>query len=206
MTVPGRMDGPAGSTTADGVASAAHPAGPGEVRLLRVGPGADLAPDSAFAVALVTLWHRAETDGRPDDPAGPTRAEVAAAVAPVVDAVRTGRALGCALSRGRALIGVGVVSLGRNRSAHTATVTALVVDSAEWRHGLGTRLLDALTGYAADAGVDRITVTVPDAAGLPAFFERAGYRVWGRRPDWERPVPGAPRDELVLGTVLEEAR
>ncbi len=226
MTVPDRPGDPGeAAPTTSVVGSAARPVPRAdEIRLLRVGPGGELASDSAFAVALVTLWHRAATaEGRQDghehdhgadtahdsaDPAGtaPTRAEVAAAVAPVVDAIRTGRALACALSRGRALIGVGVVRPGEGAAAHTATITALVVDPAETRQGLGTRLLGALTGYAADTGVDRVGVTVPDQPGPVAFFERAGYAVWGRRPGWTRPGTGVSRDELVLGTVLEGAR
>jgi GNAT superfamily N-acetyltransferase len=176
-----------------------------EIRLLSVGPGGDLAPDSAFAVALVTLWQRAAADRHAGDGPDPTRAEVAPAAAAAVDDIRKGRAFAVALNRGRDLLGVGIARSGDGPTAHTASISALVVDPAHARQGLGTRLLEALLQHAAARGVDRATVTVPDDPGLLAFLNRAGFEIWGRRPGWERLGPDRLRDQLVLGAVFRGA-
>ena len=87
----------------------------------RVGPGAPgagdarapMAADSAFGVALVTLWHEvARAGGGVGFADSADRADVARAATPVVEDLRLGRAVGVAADQGRRLVGAAVLRPG----------------------------------------------------------------------------------------------
>ncbi|HEY4993663.1 MAG TPA: GNAT family N-acetyltransferase [Nakamurella sp.] len=166
----------------------------------RVGPGGGVASDSAFGVALVTLWQQvAEAGGPVGFPPPVVRADIAARTAGLIDALRTGRLLGVVANRGRRLVGVGLLRPGRGERRHTGDVELLLVDPANARCGLGTALMDELLGIARERDLDRLGVRVQGGAGLESFFGRFGFAEWGRRPGWIRAGPGVARDEIVLG-------
>lgn len=177
--------------------------GPDEITLRRVGPGGSWASDSAFGVAVVTLWHRvAESGGAVGFASTASRAEVAAVVAGLVDDLRSGRAYGFALNRHRTLVGVGFLRPGRGLSRHTGEIVAVLVDPELRGSGAGTRLMTALLAQAREAGLQRVEAAVRDGADLPEFFGRFGFAEWGRRPGWIRLGPGQERDELILGATV----
>ena len=177
--------------------------GPDEITLRRVGPGGTWASDSAFGVAVVTLWHRvAESGGAVGFASTVSRAEVAAVVAGLVDDLRSGRAFGFALNRHRTLVGVGLLRPGRGLSRHTGEIVAVMVDPDLRGSGSGTRLMTALLAQAREAGVQRVEACVREGAGLEDFFGRFGFAAWGRRPGWIRLGPGQERDEIILGATV----
>ena len=177
--------------------------GPDQITLRRVGPGGTWASDSAFGVAVVTLWHRvAESGGAVGFAPTASRAEVAAVVAGLVDDLRSGRAFGFALNRHRTLVGVGVLRPGRGLSRHTGEIVAVMVDPDLRGSGSGTRLMTALLGQAREVGLTRVDACVREGAGLEDYFGRFGFAVWGRRPGWIRLGPGQERDEIILGADM----
>ena len=177
--------------------------GPDQITLRRVGPGGTWASDSAFGVAVVTLWHRvAESGGAVGFAPTASRAEVAAVVAGLVDDLRSGRAFGFALNRHRTLVGVGVLRPGRGLSRHTGEIVAVMVDPDLRGSGSGTRLMTALLGQAREVGLTRVDACVREGAGLEDYFRRFGFAVWGRRPGWIRLGPGQERDEIILGADM----
>jgi len=190
----------------NGPGSPAPPPGAGEVLLRRVGPGGSWASDSAFGVALVTLWHRvAEAGGAVGFARPVTRAEVAAVVAPLVDDLRSGRLVGFAVNRGRTLVGVGLLRPGRGATSHTGELVTVLVDPQLRGRGSGTLLMDALLGAADELGLERIQASVRDGDELPAYFAQFGFTVWGRRPGWIRLGPAEYGDEIILGADVRSA-
>ena len=177
--------------------------GPEDITLRGVGPGGTWASDSAFGVAVVTLWHHvAESGGAVGFAPTVSRAEVAAVVAGLVDDLRSGRALGFALNRHRTLVGVGLLRPGRGLSGHTGEIVAVMVDPDLRGSGSGSRLMTALLTQARGARVSRVEACVREGAGLEDFFGRFGFAEWGRRPGWIRVGPGQDRDEIILGATV----
>ena len=182
----------------------------------RVGPGLRPAPagsgaasatpmaaDSAFGVALVGLWHEvARAGGAVGFPASVDRSDVARRVAPIVEELRTGRAVAVAADQGRRLVGVAVLRPGGGVRAHTGRLEVLLVEPALAGCGLGRALLGTLLDGARDRGVDRVAVEFARDERVQRFFERAGFEVWGRHPGWQRPSAGAEVDQLVMGRSL----
>lgn len=206
--VPGPVSGslPPGLTAESAAESpGSEVPGPDEVTLRRVGPGGTWASDSAFGVAVVTLWHRvAEAGGAVGFAPTAGRAEVAAVVAGLVDDLRSGRAFGFALNRHRTLVGVGLLRPGRGLSAHTGEIVAVMVDPDLRGSGSGTRLMTALLGRARELGLSRVEACVREGAGLADFFGRFGFAEWGRRPGWIRLGPGQEHDEIILGATMSD--
>jgi len=194
-----------GSESASSASDSAS-AGPDQITLRRVGPGGTWASDSAFGVAVVTLWHRvAESGGAVGFAPTVSRAEVAAVVAGLVDDLRSGRAFGFALNRHRTLVGVGLLRPGRGLSRHTGEIVAVMIDPDLRGSGSGTRLVTALLGQARETGVSTVEACVRDGAGLEDFFGRFGFAEWGRRPGWIRLGPGQDHDEIILGADMRTA-
>jgi GNAT superfamily N-acetyltransferase len=136
----------------------------------RVGPGGGVAPDSAFGVALVSLWQGcAEAGDQVGFSAPVVRSEVAARAAGLLDEIKTGRLIAVAANRARRLIGVAFLRPGRGVSEHTGQVALILVDPGQRRQGLGTRLLRDLLSLAGSVGVQLIEVNVPADAGLQSF-------------------------------------
>ena len=158
--------------TVSGVAAASDPvAGSGpEITVDRVGPGGGVASDSAFGVALVTLWQRAAVGF-----AAPVhRSDVAARAAGLVDEIKTGRLLGVAANRARRLIGAGFLRPGRGSGQHTGHLELILVDAEHSRAGLGTQLAGRLLAQATDLGLKRVDVQVPADAGHPGSMSEPG--------------------------------
>jgi GNAT superfamily N-acetyltransferase len=175
---------------------------PADATIDRVGPGGGVASDSAFGVALVTLWQQvAEAGGAVGFPPPVSRSEVAGRTAGLVDEIRTGRLLAVAANHERRLIGVGLLRPGRGSGRHTGRIVLLLVQSAMTGYGVGTTLLDELLLLARAGGVERLEVDVQDGTGLPEFFARFGFTEWGRRPGWIRLDAAEVRDEVVLGLL-----
>ena len=174
------------------------PATSADVTVDRVGPGGGVASDSAFGVALVTLWQRCAEAGEPVGFAPPVvRADIAVRAAGLVDEIKAGRLIAVAANRKRRLVGAALVRPGRNVARHTAHLEIVLVDPDHRAQGVGRLLLDRVLELTRAAGVDRVDVDVPALPDLHAFFTVFGFAEWGRRPGW---VDG--RDELLMGKLL----
>ena len=172
----------------------------------RVGPGGTVASDSAFGVALVSLWQKLAENGAPVGfPPPVSRIDVAGRAAALVEDLRKGRVVGVAANRSRRLIGVGLLRPGRGSREHTGRIELLLVDADRSRAGLGTRLMDGLLTMAAARGLERVDLEMQDDPGLAEFFGRFGFVEWGRRPGWLRLGADGERDEVLLGAVLGSA-
>jgi GNAT superfamily N-acetyltransferase len=162
-----------------------------------------LAAESPVGVALVSLWHQvAQAGGVVGFADSVDRAEVARLVAPMVDDLRTGRALAVAADQGRRLVGAALLHPGPGTRAHTGHLDVLMVEPALTGCGLGRELLTALLHGARDRGLDRVGVEFARDDRVQRFFQRFGFEVWGRRPGWQRTAPGLDRDEIVMGVML----
>jgi GNAT superfamily N-acetyltransferase len=169
----------------------------------RVGPHGGVASDSAFGVALVTLWQRAAESGAPVGFAAPVvRSDIAARAAAMVEEVRTGRLIGVAANRARRLVGVAFLRPGRGDQSHTGRIELVLVERQWIRTGLGSRLISDLLARATDLGLDRLDVAVPAGTGVEEFFGGFGFTEWGRRPGWIRAADAGDRDEIVMGVTL----
>jgi GNAT superfamily N-acetyltransferase len=162
----------------------AHSDGPVEVR--RVGPGASMASDNAFALALLPV----------------DRSAVGAAVSVVIDDLRSGRALGFAATRGRDIVGFALLRPGRQINAHTGQVSQVMVDPDEQRSGLGTQLVEAVIGLAGELGLERVRLGLPTGTGLDRFYARMGFVEVGRLPRWIRAGPDEDRDEVLMALEI----
>jgi GNAT superfamily N-acetyltransferase len=172
----------------------------------RVGPGGTVASDSAFGVALVSLWQHIADSGAPVGFATPvSRLEVSARVAELVEGLRKGTVVGVAANRARRLVGVGLLRPGRGIRRHTGRVEVLLVHPDQAGDGLGSALLSDLLRMAADRGIERVDLEMQDDDRLAAFFGRFGFTEWGRRPSWLRLGPGHVRDQVILGATLPDA-
>lgn len=166
-------------------------------------PATPMAADSAFGVALVSLWHEvARAGGAVGFPATADRAEVARRVAPIVEDLRTGRAVAVAADQGRRLVGAALLHPGVGARAHTGRLELLLVEPALTGCGLGRTLLTTLLDGARERGLDRVGVEFALDERVQRFFDRAGFQVWGRRPGWQRTGPGADVEEIVMGRAL----
>ena len=180
-----------------------EPAAAPSAELRRVGPGGSMAPDNAFAVALLTLWHRvAQAGGAVGFPSDVERSLVGRAVSPVVDAVKSGRAYALAVARSRHVVGFALLERGTRDRSHTATLSLLMVDPDSRRLGLGADLVGGILRVAADVGIERVVTGVPDGA-LSAYFSRFGFTEAGRLPGWLRGRSDV--DEILLTTLLPPA-
>lgn len=181
-------------TGSDDTAAAPGPSAP-----VLLGPSGTVAADSAFGVALVTLWHRVSLAG---GAVGflPTasRAEIAPAAAAAVDALKRGTAQGLAVTSGRQLIGFVRLTPGTGVVAHTAQITALMVDPDHQGKGIGRTLLEAAEKRATELGVERVGLSARGGHGLEDYYRSAGYEVWGVDRERIRVAPGDDRDETHL--------
>jgi GNAT superfamily N-acetyltransferase len=184
----------------------AQPVRSPEITVDRVGPGGGVASDSAFGVALVTLWQEVAEAGGPVGFAAPVvRADIAARAALLVDGVKTGRLIAVAANRARRLIGAGFLRPGRGQYCHTGRIELLLVDPAHTGAGLGSTLLTELLGSARAGQLRLLDIEIQDGAGLAGFFGRFGFTEWGRRPGWiELGSAASPdrRDEVLMGVQL----
>lgn len=173
------------------------------LRIDRVGPGGGVPSDSAFGVALVSLWQRTIEAGGLVGFAPPVvRPEVAARAAGLVDEIRTGRVIAVVANKSHRLVGAALLRPGRGTAAHTGHLELVLVDPAQARSGIGSGLMADLLGLARDRGLERVDLDAPDDTGLGAFFGRFGFTVLGRRPGWIRTGSDDVRDEIVWGVTV----
>lgn len=181
------------------------PAAPGPSAPVLLGPSGTMAADSAFGVALVTLWHRVSLAG---GAVGflPTaeRREIAPAAAAAVDAIKRGIAQGFAVTEGRQLIGFVRLTPGTGVIAHTGQITALMVDPDHQGKGVGKALLDAAEGRARELGIERVGLSARGGHGLEDYYAAAGYETWGVDRGRIRVAPGDDRDETHLVKSFEQ--
>ncbi len=175
------------------------------MQIRRVGPGRSMASDNAFAVALLTLWHRVAESESSAQVAGQDgivdRAALGAAVAPIVDDLRSGRTTALAATVNRDVIGFLALRAGTGWSAHTGTISLLLVHPERQRSGLGSELIRVALELAAESKLDRLAAFVPADSGLAALLQGLGFELGGRLPGWVR--SGARTDdELVLILTL----
>jgi GNAT superfamily N-acetyltransferase len=175
----------------------------GQVELRRVGPGRSLAPDNAFAVALLTLWHGLSKAGAVTQFAPRTdRVAFGPAVSLIMDELKSGRAHGLAATLGREVIGFGLLRPGTGVRAHTGAVDLVMVAAGHHRSGIGSRLLAGVIDLAAENGLQRLLADVPEIpeqGGPCQFFGHHGFREAGRLAHWIRVGPG-PDQAAVLMT------
>lgn len=168
----------------------------------RAGPGGGVPSDSAFGVALVTLWqHVADAGGLVGFPAPVQRSDVAARAAALVDEIRTGRVIAVVANRAHRLIGVALLRPGRGDQQHTGRIELVLVEPVHARTGIGTRLVGELLDLARERGLELLEIDAADGTGLETFLAGFGFVEWGRRPGWIRTTEG-DRDEIGWGMAL----
>jgi GNAT superfamily N-acetyltransferase len=103
---------------------------------------------------------------------------------------------------------VGMVGLHRAskvKQRHTATVWGMFVAPASRARGGGQALIEAAIRQAREWGLDRVELSVTEAApAAHRLYERVGFRAWGRQPralQWQ----GRFVDESHLVLDLREA-
>lgn len=81
---------------------------------------------------------------------------------------------------------------------HWATVKRLQVHPSHQGEGIGGALLDAVTRFATELGLEQLHLTVRGGTGTEDFYERHGYEHVATIPKIIRVAPGDDRDELYL--------
>lgn len=176
--------------------NAAHPP---ELAAHRVGPDGTMAADSQFGVALTTLWHAVSQAGGAVGFVPPVdRPEVAARAAAVVTELRAAKASAIALIADRQLVGFAKLTAGTGLISHTGEITAVMVDPALQGVGLGGRLMTEILALARLLGLERVSLSIREGAGLDSFSARFGFSECGRRPGWVRVADGDDRDDISL--------
>ncbi|RFU22948.1 GNAT family N-acetyltransferase [Geodermatophilus marinus] len=124
-------------------------------------------------------------------------------VAPVLDAligrVEQGREVLAVLEVDGARAGFAVLSLSQSPlRQHWATVLRVQVHPDLQGEGLGRVLLAGVHDLARARGLEFLHLTVRGGTGIESFYERLGYREFGRMAGAIRVAPGDDRDELHL--------
>jgi ribosomal protein S18 acetylase RimI-like enzyme len=182
-------------------------AGEAAVEVRGVGPGGSMAPDNAFAVALLALWHRvAQAGGAVGFLPSVDRSELGYPVSRVIADLRSGRAYGYALTRGRDVIGFVLLEPGVGVTAHTGTIVVVMVEPKSQGSGLGGTLVQSMLELAADAELRRIRLFVAEDDRLERFFERFGFARTGRSPGWIRTESAGDVDQVLMTAELAQRR
>jgi N-acetylglutamate synthase-like GNAT family acetyltransferase len=182
-------------------------AGEGAVEVRRVGPGGSMAPDSAFAVALLTLWHGvARAGGAAGFLPSVDRSELGDPVSRVIADLRSGRAYGYALTRKRAVIGFAMLEPGTGVSAHTGTISLVMVEPNSQAAGLGTTLMRSILELAKASDLERIRLFVAADQRLQRFFGQFGFAESGRSPRWIRTEAEPDVDQVLMTSTLDPPR
>ena len=96
-------------------------------------------------------------------------------------------------------VGFGFLDRGRGPLfRHWATVKRLQVHPDRQGEGIGGALLEAITGFAGDLGLEQLHLTVRGGTGTEDFYIRHGYEHVATIPKIIRVAPGDDRDELYL--------
>ncbi|MGY1710654.1 GNAT family N-acetyltransferase [Geodermatophilus sp. SYSU D00758] len=124
-------------------------------------------------------------------------------VAPVLDAllcrVEQGREVLAVLEVDGERAGFAVLSLSQSPlRQHWATVLRVQVHPDRQGEGLGRVLIEGVHDLARARGLEFLHLTVRGGTGTESFYERLGYREFGRMAGAIRVAPGDDRDELHL--------
>jgi len=170
-----------------------------QAQVRRVGPGCSIASDNAFAVALLTLWHRVtEAGGLVGFAPSIDRSALGAAVSVILDDLKSGRAFAFAVTRNRDVIGFAMLRPGTGTGSHTGQVELVMVEPGSWRTGLGTLLVRAVVDLAAATGLERLRSGVRADPGVQRFAALLGFSETGQLPGWIRVAPGPDHDEILM--------
>ena len=82
--------------------------------------------------------------------------------------------------------------------ADEAELLLIAVDPAVQKKGIGTALVEDFIALASAHGARRLHLEVRDGNDAIALYERAGFRLAGRRRDYYRGIDGHKRDALTL--------
>nr|WP_279614707.1 GNAT family N-acetyltransferase [Sphingomicrobium astaxanthinifaciens] len=78
----------------------------------------------------------------------------------------------------------------------------LAIDPAHQGKGLGKLLLDRFIDHAKSAGAHRLHLEVRDGNPAVHFYERAGFRIAGRRREYYRGLHGERHDALTYSMIV----
>jgi GNAT superfamily N-acetyltransferase len=156
--------------------------------------------DDDLRAALLALWTDVTNAGGAVGFVAPVTREV---VAPVLDAlvdrVHAGSQVLCLLRVDGEVAGFAVLALSVSPlRRHWATVLRVQVHPGRQGEGLGRTLMAGVHAIARARGLEFLHLTVRGGYGLEGFYERLGYRVFGRMPGAIRVAPGDDRDEVHL--------
>ena len=79
-----------------------------------------------------------------------------------------------------------------------AELLLIAVDPAAQQRGVGAALIDDFILFATSRGARRLHLEVRDGNSAILLYERAGFSLVGRRPDYYRGSDGRKRDALTL--------
>lgn len=103
------------------------------------------------------------------------------------------------------LIGFGFLDRGRGPLfRHWATVKRLQIHPEHQGRGVGAALLEAISGFAGELGLEQLHLTVRGGTGTESFYIRHGYEHVATIPKIIRVAPGDDRDELYLIKRLQK--
>ncbi len=86
--------------------------------------------------------------------------------------------------------------------AEEAELLLIAVDPATQHTGVGAALVADFVAMATARGAHRLHLEVRDGNTAIALYERAGFRLVGRRRDYYRGTDGQQRDALTLALEL----
>ena len=171
-------------------------------------PHAEVTPctrvDDDLRAALLDTWIDVTNAGGAVGFVAPVTPDV---VAPVLDAlverVHAGSQTLCLLRVDGEVAGFAVLAMSASPlRRHWATVLRVQVHPGRQGQGLGRVLMTGVHEVARTRGLEFLHLTVRGGYGLEVFYERLGYRVFGRMPGAIRVAPGDDRDEVHLTCPL----
>ncbi|MGY1813776.1 GNAT family N-acetyltransferase [Blastococcus sp. SYSU D00820] len=156
--------------------------------------------DAELRAALLTCWTDVTNAGGAVGFVAPvTAAEVAPVLDALIERVHSGQQVLCLLRVDGALAGFAALAMSASPlRRHWATVLRVQVHPARQGEGLGRVLMEGVHAIARDRGLEFLHLTVRSGYGLEGFYERLGYRVFGRMAGAIRLAPGDDRDEVHL--------
>ncbi|MFV2108147.1 GNAT family N-acetyltransferase [Micromonospora sp. LOL_015] len=88
---------------------------------------------------------------------------------------------------------------------HWRVLKRVVVAPDRQGRGYGLALMAEAERVGRSMGLSALQVTIRDGHGLPAFYQRCGYREVGRLPSALRVADGDDRDEIIMWRELSGA-